>query len=182
MKWRRTGADRRAFHTAGAGAGGGRHGLLALPAVAGAHQGSQTPPARLVESTAMADASRPFPKYVPKTPREVVREGRLSEAQLEAITYVGDAHSQHLPNGKGRGSMIGGEAHSQIPADGMWRGQLRFRRHTLRHQVGNAQQNFLHDACRSNCPRARPWLSGCPTESGPDTGCQPPSADGQHIL
>ena len=70
-------------------------------------RGAQPHPANLVESTAMASVNPPPVKYAPSIPDDVVSEGRLSDAQLETITYAGNAHSKTLPDGRRRGFFIG---------------------------------------------------------------------------
>ncbi len=58
--------------------------------------GSQTHPSKLCESAAMASVIPPMPSYRPMLPRQIVENGILSEAQLEAIVYAGEAHSRYL--------------------------------------------------------------------------------------
>lgn len=74
---------------------------------------SRKHPTPLVESAAMADTEAPDIKYKPHLPKEVV-QGRskddsngLSDIQLEAVTYAGQAHSQTLANGNRKGFFIG---------------------------------------------------------------------------
>lgn len=64
-------------------------------------------PGALVESSAMAVVEPPDPTYSPKLPKDIIKTGKLSEAQLESIIYAGQAHSDMLPNGKRRGYFIG---------------------------------------------------------------------------
>ena len=47
------------------------------------------------------------PTYTPNLPAEVIKDGLLSDAQLEAVVYAGQAHEQLLPNGQRRGFFIG---------------------------------------------------------------------------
>jgi predicted RNA methylase len=58
--------------------------------------GAQTHPTPLVQSAAMASVAPPKPTYRPLLPRRLIDEGILSEAQLEAIIYAGNAYEQFL--------------------------------------------------------------------------------------
>lgn len=62
---------------------------------------------KLSESAAMGAVLPPDPIYVPNLPKKIIEKGELSDAQLEAIAYAGQAHSQILPNGYRRGFFIG---------------------------------------------------------------------------
>jgi len=53
-------------------------------------------PSLLCESVALALVRPPAPTYKPLLPLNVVKDGLLSEAQLESIIYAGQAHSQFL--------------------------------------------------------------------------------------
>jgi predicted RNA methylase len=53
-------------------------------------------PTPLVESIAMASVKMPIPTYQPLLPAQLLRQGILSHAQLEAIIYAGEAHSKEL--------------------------------------------------------------------------------------
>jgi hypothetical protein len=64
-------------------------------------------PGRLVESAAMASIEPIDPTYSPKLPDKIVKEGKVSIAQLEAVVYAGQAHSEVLPNGNRKGFFIG---------------------------------------------------------------------------
>lgn len=69
--------------------------------------GAKPHPADLVESAAMASVPPPDPTYTPNLPKDVIEEGKLSEAQIENIVYAGQAHSQMLESGERRGYFIG---------------------------------------------------------------------------
>ncbi|WP_198648345.1 bifunctional class I SAM-dependent methyltransferase/DEAD/DEAH box helicase, partial [Cyanothece sp. BG0011] len=55
-------------------------------------------PTKLVESAAMAAIAPPTPTYKPKLPRAVIKDGLLSDAQLESVIYAGNSHEQFLPD------------------------------------------------------------------------------------
>ncbi len=61
----------------------------------------------LVESAAMAAIEPPDVTYTPNLPFELIKNGDLTIAQLEAIVYAGQAHEQTLPDGKRKGFFIG---------------------------------------------------------------------------
>src|SRR5262249_50996218 len=58
--------------------------------------GSKPHPTRLVQSAAMASVAPPKPAYRPPVPANPVREGLLSDAQIESVIYAGEAHSGYL--------------------------------------------------------------------------------------
>lgn len=71
------------------------------------YQGAHSHPSPLVESAAMASVEAPDVTYTPKLDAKVISEGRLSDAQLEAVTYAGQAHQRELATGERAGFFIG---------------------------------------------------------------------------
>jgi tRNA G10 N-methylase Trm11 len=69
--------------------------------------GAKPHPTELVESAAMASVLPPAVDYKPSLPAKIVKDGLLSEAQLEAVIYAGHAHQDTLPDGTRRGYFIG---------------------------------------------------------------------------
>ena len=70
-------------------------------------EGAQAHPTPLVESAAMAAISAPEVHYVPNLPEDIIKSGKISDAQLEDIARTGQAHEEFLPNGERRGFLTG---------------------------------------------------------------------------
>lgn len=75
-------------------------------------KGAKPHPGPLVQSAAMASVEPPTPTYKPALPASVIETGALSEPQLEAVVYAGQAHQSMLPMAEGdtpirRGFFIG---------------------------------------------------------------------------
>lgn len=58
--------------------------------------GAAPHPTKLVQSAAMASVALPKPTYRPKLPATILRDGLLSDAQLETVIYAGEAHGARL--------------------------------------------------------------------------------------
>lgn len=69
--------------------------------------GAESHPANVVESVAMASVEPPDPTYQLQLPVDVVREGRISDIQIEDVIYAGQATESLLPDGSRRGHWNG---------------------------------------------------------------------------
>ncbi|MDN5787434.1 bifunctional class I SAM-dependent methyltransferase/DEAD/DEAH box helicase [Pseudorhodobacter sp.] len=58
--------------------------------------GAEPHPTKLVQSAAMASVAPPKPSYCPQLPVALLRDGLLSDAQLETVIYAGEAHGAFL--------------------------------------------------------------------------------------
>ena len=59
-------------------------------------EGAHPHPTPLVQSGSMNAVPHPIPYYRPLLPIRVIRDGLLSDAQLESVILAGQAHEQHL--------------------------------------------------------------------------------------
>lgn len=69
--------------------------------------GAKPHPSPLSQSAQMAATPPPPATYTPNLPDDVIKDGKLSEAQIEAVLYAGQAHEKMLPEGVRRGYFIG---------------------------------------------------------------------------
>jgi|GEM_PF-597725 len=70
--------------------------------------GAKPHPTPLVQSAAMASVKPPKPTYSPSIPQRAIDAGKISDIQLEAVVYAGQAMEQMLPDGETRqGYFIG---------------------------------------------------------------------------
>ena len=67
----------------------------------------QPHPANISESAAMSAIEPPPVTYKPSISQDIIKNGVLSDVQLEAVTYAGQSHSQTLPSGYTRGFFLG---------------------------------------------------------------------------
>ncbi len=70
-------------------------------------EGSQPHPANIVESSILASVEPPDSTYVPDIPSEVITEGRLSDLQMEAVSYIGQRHETVFVDGTRAGFWLG---------------------------------------------------------------------------
>ena len=59
-------------------------------------QAAVSHPTTLVQSAAMASIAPPVPSYRPILPVSLIRDGHLSDAQIESVIYAGEAHATFL--------------------------------------------------------------------------------------
>jgi len=55
----------------------------------------------------MASVEPIDPTYSPRLPEKAIKSGAISIAQLEAVVYAGQAHSEFLPDKSRKGYFIG---------------------------------------------------------------------------
>lgn len=70
-------------------------------------KGTKKHPAILVESAAMGAVEPPDISYVPNLPQQIIENGHVSNAQLEFVSYAGQAHEQIMKDGYRRGIFNG---------------------------------------------------------------------------
>lgn len=70
-------------------------------------RGAHPHPANVVESAAMACVEPPDVTYRHHLPTDVIREGRISNLQLEDVIYAGQATNSFLPDGSRKGHWNG---------------------------------------------------------------------------
>ncbi len=75
--------------------------------VAAKIRGGRPHPADLVESASMAAVEPPDPTYVPYLEPTIIRDGVLSDVQLERVIYAGQRHEQLLADGARGGFYVG---------------------------------------------------------------------------
>ncbi len=68
---------------------------------------SESHPANVVESVAMASVEPPSITYCHRLPGDVITEGRISDIQFEDLVYAGQATESLLPDGSRRGHWNG---------------------------------------------------------------------------
>lgn len=86
-------------------------------------EGSQEHPANIVESSILASVEPPAPTYAPDLPEEVITEGRLSDLQLEAVSYIGQRHGSVYADGSRAAFWLGdgtGLGKGRIIAGTIW--------------------------------------------------------------
>ena len=69
-----------------------------------------SPPSTATAAPAPTDTVEPTvppPTYTPTLPRDMIEDGRTSDAQLESVVYAGQAHEQLLPTGERKGFFAG---------------------------------------------------------------------------
>lgn len=99
-------------------------------------------PADIVESTVLASVPPPDVTYQPQLPLNVVQEGRISDVQLEAVTYAGQRHATILHNRRRAGFWIGdgtglgkGREAAAIIYDNLQKGRKKAAWFSLSHQL-----------------------------------------------
>ena len=70
-------------------------------------KGAKPHPGKLAESAALAAVEPTDITYRPHLAQDLIERGELSLAQLEAVAYAGQAHSQTLPTGERKGFFLG---------------------------------------------------------------------------
>lgn len=70
-------------------------------------EGAKKHPSPICESAAMSAVKAPDITYKPNLPEKVIKDGILSDVQLEAVSRAGQSFEEIMPNGQRRGFFIG---------------------------------------------------------------------------
>ena len=70
-------------------------------------EGAKKHPSPICESAAMSAVKAPDITYKPNLPENVIKDGILSDVQLEAVSRAGQSFEEIMPNGQRRGFFIG---------------------------------------------------------------------------
>src|SRR5699024_12767579 len=66
-------------------------------------EGAKKHPSPICESAAMSAVKAPDITYKPNLPENVIKDGILSDVQLEAVSRAGQSFEEIMPNGQRRG-------------------------------------------------------------------------------
>lgn len=70
-------------------------------------EGAKKHPSPICESAAMSAVKAPDITYKPNLPEKVIKDGILSDVQLEAVSRAGQSFEEIMPNGQRKGFFIG---------------------------------------------------------------------------